>query len=562
MLSRALEAALLAALIAAPVTAQQGDTETGTSAGTAVYRQNAINAGLGDPPEGLDRSSPRAAVRGFEAAIAAGTADAAAHMLNLDPVPPESQPERGPRLARDLGAILERQVWIDWEGLSARPDAMIETSGSSDPRAGQPRRNVRLAALDAQGTVYDIRLGRYATEGGDPVWLFTPQTVRNLAPLHAALGPRAFEAHIPESLKRQVLGLWLWEWIALPVVGSLIFALGWTVRAVVMWLAGRVRRPFLRRGLGRTGMPLAILVMAVAAQVVLAQLVTFSGPVSTIVRPALTILMIWGLGMAALRVVDAILNRITHRFVGNIDDKRSRDEREFYTSIYALRRLIVLVMVGTAMLLVLARIDLFNSVGMTLLASAGVVTVVLGIAGQAVLGNIIASLQIAFAKPVRIGDSVLFEGDWAYVEAIFYTFLRLRTWDHRRIIVPVTYFVSRPFENWSVIEARMMRIVSLRLDHRADVAEIRKKFDALLRDDPDVTDPDKRYTYATDHDETGITIRCYATTPDPSTGWAIQARLRERLVAFVRDEHPDWLPRERVMTAEGEDATRAAASAE
>jgi small-conductance mechanosensitive channel len=256
---------------------------------------------------------------------------------------------------------------------------------------------------------------------------------------------------------------------------------------------------------------------------------------------------VWGVGVTALRILDAVLHRITLRFVGEIDDKRGRDEREFYTSIYALRRLIILLMVGVALLVVLAQLNLFDSVGLTLLASAGVLTVVFGIAGQAVLGNILASLQIAFAKPVRIGDSVLFEGNWAYVEAIFYTFLRLRTWDHRRIVVPVTYFVSKPFENWSVAEARMMKVIDLRLDHRADMEILRTQFDKLVREDADISESDSALTMSTGHTADGLQVSFFAMMDDPSTGWMVQCRLRERMTAFVRDNHPAWFPRERVQ---------------
>ncbi|MGK7759028.1 mechanosensitive ion channel family protein [Marinovum sp. B10] len=171
----------------------------------------------------------------------------------------------------------------------------------------------------------------------------------------------------------------------------------------------------------------------------------------------------------------------------------------------------------------------------------------LGIAGQAVLGNILASLQIALAKPVRIGDSVEFEGHWAYVESIFYTFMRLRTWDERRIIVPVKYFVSRPFENWSVKDARLMKTVRLWLDHAADAEVLRETFETLAKDLDGVIEPESLACFVTDHNEHGQEITCYVMTPDPSTGWEVEMRLREQLLAFIRANHPDWWPRERVI---------------
>lgn len=542
-----LRAAAVLLCLALPAAAQDGSEYW--------YEAEALDVATED--DDLDRSTPRQTMRGFLDASDREDYDRAARFLNLSRLDPAERDKRGPEIARQLESILARQVWIDWSGLPARPDAMIERSRDSGGLAGQPRRDLHVQTLDAGGTAYDIRLARYKPADAPALWLFTPQTVDNVAPLYNAFGPRKFETVIPAGLKREVWGLWLWEWIAVPLSGLGALLLGWGTYSTVLGLSGWAERGWLKAGLERSGLPLAILVMAGTGQMLLTWVLSFSGPVQALLRPTLTILMVWGIGMTLLRMLDAILHRITLRYVGEIDDKRGRDEREFYTSIYALRRLIVLVMVAIAAMVVLARLNLFESVGMTLLASAGVLTVIFGIAGQAVLGNIIASLQIAFAKPVRIGDAVLFEGEWAYVEAIFYTFLRLRTWDKRRIVVPVTYFVGKPFENWSVTEARMMRVIEIWLDPRCDVDVLRRKFEAMLKEDPDIEEPEDTFTYATEHTPDGLKIGFYAMMPDPSTGWVVQGRLREQLLAHVRDEHPDWLTRERVLdvgrNAEGED---------
>jgi len=141
---------------------------------------------------------------------------------------------------------------------------------------------------------------------------------------------------------------------------------------------------------------------------------------------------------------------------------------------------------------------------------------------------------------------VLFEGNWAYVESIFYTFMRLRTWDERRIIVPVRYFVSQPFENWSVTDARIMRSVRLVLDHRADTDILRDKFKELARADDGVIDHDQLLCYVTSQDDRGQEVSFFAMFPDPSTGWHAEMRLREGLLRFIRQEHPDWWPQERI----------------
>ncbi len=503
----------------------------------------------GTPDTDVQRRTPREAVRTFISLTKDDRFSAAARFLNLSDLPQEARADRGPELARQLALVIERQLWIDWADLSARPDAMVETGTSSDALAGKPRRDIRLKLVDVNGQAYEIRLGRYKAPDLEPVWLFTPQTVQNIPVLYEEFGPRKFEQYIPDRLNQPLGGLRLWEWIALPLMLALLFGVGWVTSRVVGWIAARIPRPLIRKAAERSRTALAFVVVAVAAQFMLSLGVSFSGPATAILQPFLLIVMVAGLGMTALKIVDAVLDRITTRVVGEIDDTRSLDQRELYTSIYAVRRIIVLLMVAIAVIVVLARLNLFQSLGMSLLASAGVVTVLLGIAGQAVLGNIMASLQIALAKPIRIGDSILFEDEWAYVESIYYTFLRLRTWDERRIIVPVKYFVSQPFENWSVKDARILKTITVFLDHRADMDVMRDKFMELAKQDDGVIEHDSLFCAVTEHVEKGQEMSFYAMSPDPSTGWYAALRLREALLSFVRKEHPDWWPQDRLELA-------------
>ncbi|MGX0877068.1 small-conductance mechanosensitive channel [Roseovarius sp. MBR-154] len=528
----------------------------------AWYSAEVLNEGLGPVPDDLDRSTPRAAMRAFIANAGANRFTVAAHVLNLSGIDPERQPDRAARVAQHLYQVIDRRVWVDWSDLPARPDAKVEPSAGEGNAPGEVRRDLGIKLFELNGRAYEIRIARYKSgEDTEPVWLFTPQTVEDVAALHDAYGPRAFEQYIPDPMKEQLGGLRIWEWIGLPIMLGLLIGIGWSVNAIITALSRKAPYRFLQHAFARAGFPLALFAVAVLAQGVLSLAVSFSGPVTSVVQPLLVIMMAWGVGVAALRIVDAILDRVTLRYVGDIDDTRSLDQRELYTSIYALRRIIVLLMVGFAAAYVLSQLNLFESIGMTLLASAGVLTVLLGIAGQAVLGNILASLQIALAKPVRIGDSVLFEGDWAYVESIFYTFMRLRTWDERRIIVPVRYFVSKPFENWSVKDARIMHTVRLRLDHSADSDVLRDRFQELAREDEGVIEHDQISCYVTGHTVQGMELSFYAMSPDPSTGWVTQMRLREGLLRFIRERHPEWWPQERIAggtadVAAGDQAVR------
>lgn len=523
------------------------------------YEAEAAATGSRTDIEGANRRTPRETVRNFVTLTEAEKYQQAAEFLNLGDLPQGARAERGADLARQLGLVIDRQLWIDWASLSARPDAMQDQGPANHPLTGQARRDIGLKMVKLNGQTYEIRLGRYKSEGAEPVWLFTPQTVENIPILYQAFGPHVFEAYIPSTLKQRVGGLRLWEWIALPLLLCVLLALGFVINRMIRWLGHKASSPILRQAAEKTRIPLALVAMAIAAQLFFKMGVSFSGPATNIVRPFLIIIIVSGLGMTALKIIDAVLNRVTLRVIGEIDDTRSIKKRELYTSIYALRRVVVLVMVAISIIVVLVQLNLFESLGLSLLASAGVVTVLLGIAGQAVLGNIMASLQIALAKPVRIGDSVLFEGNWAYVESIFYTFIRLRTWDERRIIVPVKYFISQPFENWSVKDARIMKTIVLFLDHSADISKLREVFIELAKKDEGVIDHDTLAASVTNHTRGGQEISFYAMSPDPSTAWATAMRLREAMLDHVRSHHPSWFPYERVA-ANALDPQRATAA--
>lgn len=517
-----------------------------TSEGSASWYEADLAAiGAQENAEGLNRRTPRETVRNFVTLTETKEYQKAAEFLNLGDLPQADRAKHGAELARQLGLVIDRQLWIDWSSLSARPDAMQDQGPANHPLTGKARRDIGLKMVKLNSQTYEIRLARYKNKGREPVWLFTPQTVENIPILYEAYGPHIFEAYIPSSLKQRVGGLRLWEWIALPLLLCALLGLGWLINRMMRWLGYKANSPLLRQAAEKTRLPLALVAMAIAAQLFFKMGVSFSGPATNIVRPFLIIIVVSGLGMAALKIIDVILDRVTLRVIGDIDDTRSIKKRELYTSIYALRRVVVLVMVAISAIVLLIQLNLFESLGMSLLASAGVVTVLLGIAGQAVLGNIMASLQIALAKPVRIGDSVLFEGNWAYVESIFYTFIRLRTWDERRIIVPVKYFVSQPFENWSVKDARIMNTIVLFLDHSADIRQLREVFIELAKNDEGVIDYHTLAASVTQHSRAGQELSFYAMSPDPSTAWATAMRLREAMLDHVRSHHPDWWPYER-----------------
>ncbi|WP_052384141.1 mechanosensitive ion channel family protein [Litchfieldella xinjiangensis] len=511
---------------------------------TLWFSIDSVNTGLDEAPDEVERLTPRDAIRSFVELSEEENYAAAAHVLNLSKFPPEEQPSRGIELARQLASILRRGEWLNISSLSGRQDAAIEDPSGQHPRAGEPRRNLQLASLDVGGETYDIRLARYRVDEEDPIWLVSPESLAAIPKLYEEYGPSLLEQYIPEQLRTSLGMLALWEWLAIPLFLLILALVGWAVYRLVgvtaHWLPSGSPSIFA----GRIKGPMALIVMSLVAQVLLNYVVSFTAVATTFLRILLIAIMAWGLGTIALRLVDTIMLRMMRRLVGEIDDTKPKDERKLLTSLYALRRAIILIMVVAVTVYALSQISLFETLGMTLMASASVLAVLVGIAGQAVLGNILSSFQLSLAKPIRIGDLVVFEGKWCHVEGIFYTYIRLRTWDEQRVIVPVTYFVSKPFENLSVKSAKMYRSLAMKVHVSADIQCLREKFMEYAEEEDNVVEHHKLCCYVTGQTDMALEFTCYLMTSEPYAGWVAEMNVREKMMTFIRNHHPEWWPRE------------------
>lgn len=514
------------------------------------YNIESLNVGLEGDTENKSLRTPREAMRHFMHLTETGDFAGAAHILNLGDLSPADQREHGAALAQQLAEVFRRGKSINISRLSARPDAVIEDISGKDPRAGKARRDIELASLEAGKDAYDIRLGRYQVGDDEPVWLITPESVASISTLYDRYGPSRFETYIPETLKRNVGFLRLWEWIAIPLVVLAIALIGKVVHALMTMLTRLLPSGSPSIFMVQIRSPVALIVMALVMQTLIDFVVSFSAVVATTLRVTLTIVMAWGIGVIALRMIDTFMLHMTRRMAGEIDDSKPRDERKLLTTLYALRRVIILIMVILVTIYVLGQVRLFETLGLSILASASVLAVLVGIAGQAVLSNILSSFQLSLAKPLRIGDLVMFEGQWCYVESIFYTYILLRVWNERRLIVPVTYFASKPFENLSAKSTMEYRSLDLVLHLNADVACLREKFLEFAHEEENVIEHHKLLCSVTAQTAAAQTITFFLMTVDPLSGWSAEVSIREKLMTFIRDNHPDWWPRQVVVLSE------------
>jgi small-conductance mechanosensitive channel len=215
------------------------------------------------------------------------------------------------------------------------------------------------------------------------------------------------------------------------------------------------------------------------------------------------------------------------------------------------------VLVGVA--LALMTFPQVRQVGAGLLASAGIIGLIAGVAAQPVFGNLIAGLQIALAQPIRLDDVVIVEGEWGRIEEITSTYVVVRIWDERRLVVPLQWFISNPFQNWTRTSAQLLGTVFLWLDHRAPIPAIRDELQRICEADPRW---DRRVcvTQITETDRHTIEVRLLVSARNSGELFDLRCAVREGMLAFLDAHHPQALPRVRNEVTDG-DARRAATHA-
>ncbi|MEV2214415.1 mechanosensitive ion channel domain-containing protein [Streptomyces sp. NPDC050997] len=260
---------------------------------------------------------------------------------------------------------------------------------------------------------------------------------------------------------------------------------------------------------------------------------------------ALTLVLIGAAAWLVIRIASAIVETSYSRYArAHRDPARVRRVRTQVTLIMRVVSAVVGVVAAASMLLTFPA---FRAAGASLLASAGVLGIVAGVAAQSTLSNLFAGLQIAFGDMVRIGDTVVVDGEWGTVEEITLTFLTVRTWDERRITMPVSYFTSKPFENWSRGSPQMTGIVFWHLDHAAPIDAMREKLRDILRECP-AWDGRAYGLDITDTTPNTMQVRALVTAKDADDIWTVRVKVREHMIRWLSEEHPYALPR--VNTAE------------
>ncbi|MFP3983665.1 MAG: mechanosensitive ion channel family protein [Desulfurivibrionaceae bacterium] len=216
--------------------------------------------------------------------------------------------------------------------------------------------------------------------------------------------------------------------------------------------------------------------------------------------------------------------------------------RQIHTQVRVVRRVISAVILLIAIATALMTFEQIRALGVSLLASAGVVGIVLGLAAQKTIGNFFTGLQIAITLPIRLGDAVIVENEWGWIEEINLTYVVVKIWDWRRLVLPISYFVDNPFQNWTRTSASILGSVILYLDYTTPVDEIRAELDRILQE-TDLWDKNAKVVQVMDTTEKTMIIRILVSAVDSPTAWDLRCLVREKMIAFLQANYPESLPR-------------------
>jgi small-conductance mechanosensitive channel len=256
------------------------------------------------------------------------------------------------------------------------------------------------------------------------------------------------------------------------------------------------------------------------------------------------VLFIVATSVLIIHGINAVQTALLSRYRMDVEDNLSA--RRIYTQVSVIRKIIVTAVVIIATASILMLFDPVRQFGASILASAGIAGVVLGFAAQKTLGNVLAGIQIALTQPLLIDDIVVVENEFGQIEEITLTYVTVRTWDLRRLVLPITYFIEKPFQNWSRVSAELLGTVILYLDYHAPLGELRKELKRLVENNPKW---DRRVCglQVTDTDQSTIVVRALVSGTDAGKVFDLRCDVREGLIEFLRSHHPESLPRSRYV---------------
>jgi len=263
--------------------------------------------------------------------------------------------------------------------------------------------------------------------------------------------------------------------------------------------------------------------------------------------------VIVGLGLLFVRLARFLTSLIESRFRIDIADNLAA--RRVRTQTQVIERVLTAAIAIVTIAVMLMTFPSVRQIGASVLASAGIAGLVIGMAAKSTFSSLIAGLQVALTQPIRLEDVVIVEGEWGWIEEIETTYVVVRIWDQRRLIVPLSYFIEHPFENWTRQTADLLGTVIIYADYTVPVEDVRQELFRVLQG-TELWNKKAWGLQVTDLTENTMQLRALMSASDSGKAWDLRCLVREKLVSYLQERHPGSLPlrRERVLLHKAEEA--------
>ncbi len=256
-----------------------------------------------------------------------------------------------------------------------------------------------------------------------------------------------------------------------------------------------------------------------------------------------SLFMIVALTWLSIAFIRTAKNNILKRFDISVADNLRY--RKLHTQYNILEKILVFIVIVIALGVTLLQFDGVRNVGISIFASAGIAGLILGLAAQKALGTILAGLQIAMTQPIRLDDVVIVENEWGWIEEINLTYVVIRIWDKRRLVVPSNYFLETPFQNWTRTTAEILGTVFIYTDYTIPIEAVRKELTRLLESNK-YWDQKVNVLQVTDAREQTLELRALMSAANSPEAWELRVYIREKLIEFIQREYPQCLPKTRI----------------
>jgi small-conductance mechanosensitive channel len=274
------------------------------------------------------------------------------------------------------------------------------------------------------------------------------------------------------------------------------------------------------------------------------QFLQFKPETAELVRKILNVTITFTIAWLFMSVINVGKNLLLKQF--DISSKDNLEARKLYTRFSILERIIFVIVIFIAVAAALMNFQSIRRIGISLFASAGIAGIIIGFAAQKLIGTFLAGVQLAITQPIRIDDVVIVEGEWGWIEEINLTYVVVRIWDKRRLIVPTTYFIEKPFQNWTRVSADIMGTVFIYTDYTVPLNNIRTELERLVRENEN-WDGKVVNLQVTDATETTVEMRILVSAKDSPSVWNLRVYLREKLIEYIKNNYPDCLPKSRLV---------------